>query len=159
MAGTYDDIAGGVGLSCLCLPDAVMRHTLDAQHRALLEGPGRNIKRNEGIPIRSPRLLLVLVLLRVRSGKRIAKHLDPPGPHDAAARPSLEAGKDSEVRAGPEALAAALGRIDERVRLGVPRRVRREALCGRAQDRDELRACAECEGRACEEDLAALGLR
>ena len=138
-----------------------MRYTLDAQHRALLEGPCSSIECDKGIPIRSARLLLVLALLRrrVHSGECIAKHLDAARPHDAAARPGLEAREDGGMRAGPEALAAALGRIDEHVRLGVARRVRREALCGRAQDRDELRAGAEREGRAREEDLATLRLR
>ena len=161
MVGTYDDIVGSIPLLCLCLPNTVVRYTLDAQYGALLEGPCRNIQRNEGIHIRSStRLRRLLRLLRcVRSGKRIAKHLDAAGPHDARAGPGLEAREDGEVRAGPEALAAALGRIREHVRLAVARRVRRDALRGRAQDRDELRARAQREGRAREEHLVPVCLR
>ena len=133
----------------------MMRYALDAQHRALLEGPRSNIKCKEGIPIiPAAHLLLRLLLLRIRR-KRIAKHLDPASPHNAPPGLGLEARKDGEVRAGPEALAAALGRVDEDLGLGVLGRVRREALRGRLQDRHELRAGAQRERGAGEANLLA----
>jgi hypothetical protein len=120
----------------------VVRRVVDAEDEPLAERPPREVL--------CKRCVRRAVLLRdvVREQARASDE------RGARAPARLEARRGGQLRAGPQALAAAVGGLDDCVRAAVALSVARERLGRRAEERDEIRVCAQRVRRTSKPDRA-----